>query len=70
MNTRSCYQVGPTMASEIGEALLDAAEAVNERNKRHTVVLSKKNNHAVSIVGDANSAEEYGYRVVFEITPP
>ena len=70
MNTRRCLNIGPTMASEIGEALLDAAEAVNERNKRHTVVLSKNNNAAVSIVGDAESAMEYGYRVVVEVTPP
>ena len=58
------------MASEIGEALLDASEAVNKGNKRHTVVLSKNNNHAISIAGDAKSAEEYGYRVVVEVTPP
>ncbi len=70
MNTRRCYQVGSTMAAEIGEALLDASEAVNKGNKRHTVVLSKNNNHAVSIVGDAESAMEYGYDVVFEVTPP
>jgi hypothetical protein len=70
MNTRRCFKIGSTMAAEIGEALLDASEAVNERNKRHTVVLSKNNNAAISIAGDANSAEEYGYDVVFEVTPP
>lgn len=70
MNTRRCLKIGATIASEIGEALLDAVEAVNEQNKRHTVVLSKNNNHAVSIAGDAESSMEYGYYVVFEVTPP
>jgi len=70
MNTRRCLKIGPTMASEIGEALLDASEAVNKGNKRQTVVLSKNNTHAISIAGDANSAEEYGYCVMVEVTPP
>ena len=70
MNTRRCYQVVSTTAAEIGEALLDASKAVNGGNKRHTVVLSKNNTHAISLVGDAESAMEYGYRIVVEVTPP
>ena len=61
--------IKPTMAFEIGEALLDAASSAHHNNISHSVVLLNNNTMAVSMSTDSLD-KGYKYQVLAVVSPP